>query len=47
MAVAVSLEQYGAVGVPDLSPATWMRGTALARYWIDIDRVDRLLLDAT
>ena len=42
--VAVSLVQYDvAHGVPDWSPATWMRGTAPGRCWIEIELEGRLL----
>ena len=42
----VSLVQYGAVGVPVVSPATWMRGTEPGRCWTDIGLEDRLWPDA-
>ena len=41
---AVSLVQYRAVGVPVVSPATWIRGTELERCWIDTSLGVLLLL---
>ena len=40
--VAVSLVQCKAHGVPDWSPAIWMRGTAPGRCWVDIELEGRL-----
>ena len=36
-AVAVSLVQYVAVGVPHSSRASWRQKTAVGRCWIDIE----------